>query len=286
MVGCALLAALGAAPAHADRVSDEAAQLGGARSFKRRLAAVLALSKAPDPRAVLALTRALGSDADAQIRRSAAVALAATIDEQTPQDTRDAALAMLTRVARADRDPRVRELCAQSLQRLDEVRLRRPAAPELFVLVHDSRDHSRRTSAETRDRLTHTVRKVVDRAPEVSIDWAGGLPTMRELAAAGTHGFVVTTTVSGVEIAQTRDRADIRCSVAMQISPWSGADGNERWRAGEAANASGTGRATTGTSSAQIAAGIRDCVLAVGEQVTTTKVVPFLKRFAHVTVRD
>ena len=54
--------------------------------------------------------------------------------------------------------------------------------------------------------------------------------------------------------------------------------GAERWVAHRAASASGSGRATTSGTPRAIAAGIRDCVNAVAEEVTAGQVVPFLRK--------
>ena len=63
---------VGVTPARADAIDIEARQLTSSASYKRRLAAALALSKSHDGRAVAALATALRTDSEAQIRRVAA----------------------------------------------------------------------------------------------------------------------------------------------------------------------------------------------------------------------
>jgi hypothetical protein len=62
------------------------------------------------------------------------------------------------------------------------------------------------------------------------------------------------------------------------VAPWSGTDGSETWTAQRAASASGSGKAITTSDPAGIAGGMRDCVLAVAEEVTANEVVPFLRK--------
>ena len=72
----------------------------------------------------------------------------------------------------------------------------------------------------------------------------------------------------------------IACTVAIRIAPWGGRDGGERWEANRAASASGSAKATTSNRDRDIKSGVRDCVEAVTEDVTSRQVVPFLKRLA------
>ena len=67
----------------------------------------------------------------------------------------------------------------------------------------------------------------------------------------------------------------------MRIAPWTGNDGGEKWEANKAASASGSAKAQTGNSQREIDGGVRDCLEAVAEDVTTRQVVPFLKRLAQ-----
>ncbi len=285
LLGLALALALVtiAAPgtAGADVIDDEASQLARAPTYKRRLAAVLALSRSHDGRAVTALARALGQDREPQIRRGSALALAKALDDTTPRAARELAFTALDRAATGDRDRNVRDLATRALQKLDGLRPVRPNArlPALFVHVGVARDPSRQASADTLSRLTTTVRKAVGRgAPKVATTWPGQLPNARQLTRAGTRAFVVTATVSALKITRAGGKAEIACSVQVRIAPWSGTDGVEKWVAHKAAAATGSGKAITGGSASLVAGGIRDCVLAVGDEVTARQVVPFLKR--------
>ena len=276
-----LVLVLAPVPARADQIDDEARQLGSAPGYKRRLAAVLALSKSHEGRAVAALARALTQDGEAQIRRVAALALAKAVDATTPADARDAAFAALDRAV-ADRDQKVREIASGTLQKLAPLRPRAPRtgdAPDVYVHVGDAGDLSSKAGVDTLTRLRKTVRQVVARrAPDVATEWPGKLPTAKQLTGAGTRAFIVAATVSALEIKRDGGKATIACTVSVRIAPWGGTDGAEKWVAHKAASASGSGKAMTGNSPAQITGGIRDCVLAVAEEVTAKQVVPFLKR--------
>ena len=65
------------------------------------------------------------------------------------------------------------------------------------------------------------------------------------------------------------------------MAPWSGKDGGEKWEANRAASASGSAKATTGNKERDIQGGVRDCIEAVAEDVTSRQVMPFLKRIAQ-----
>ncbi len=70
------------------------------------------------------------------------------------------------------------------------------------------------------------------------------------------------------------------CTVAVRIAPWMGKDGGERWEANRAASASGSAKVITGGRDRDVQRGIRDCVEAVVEDVTSRQVLPFLKQVA------
>ena len=62
------------------------------------------------------------------------------------------------------------------------------------------------------------------------------------------------------------------------MAPWSGKDGGEKWEASKAAQAQGSAKATTGSSDRDIKSGMRDCLEAVAEDITSRQILPFLKR--------
>lgn len=272
-------------PARADGIDTEVQQLSSATSYKRRLAAALALSKSHDGRAVAALASALRTDGEPQIRRVAALALPKALDQSTPPRIRDVAIEALEKAAANDKDAKVRDLSSRALTKVASLRPKQPVPtdgrPAVYVHVGAAADLSSKAPKDTMPKLTKVVRGVVQRkASDMSTEWPGSLPTSKQLAAAGSRAFIVAATISAVDITRNGTKAEIACTVSVRVAPWNGTDGAEKWVAHKAASASGSGKAMTGSASGAIEGGIRDCVLAVGEEITQKQVVPFLKRIA------
>ena len=273
------LAVLPPRPARADELDPQIEQLGHADSYKVRLAAAINLSKSHDARAVAALATALIRDDEPTIRRVCAIALGKIVDEETPKDTRELALAALKH-AKTERDPKVREAAKNAYDRIAD--LAQPGTgggPTVFVNVGGATDLTHKGPRDLEKRLSGTVRDVVKHS-DYAVDWpgGGGLPTHGDLAKSGTRAFYVGATVAILDISHKGNHAEVACTVSIRVAPWDGTDGSEKWEASKAATASGSGKATTGGSDGAINDGIRDCVLAVAEEVAARKVVPFIKQ--------
>ena len=102
-----------------------------------------------------------------------------------------------------------------------------------------------------------------------------------ELTANHARAFIVATSVKKIEISKVSHQTQISCKLEIRVAPWSGTDGGEKWEANKAASASGSAKAMTGNTDREIAGGVRDCLEAVAEDVTTRQVMPFLKRLAN-----
>jgi hypothetical protein len=283
MLIAALVTGVAMSPASADAIAAEVSALGNAPSYKRRLAAALALSKSHEGRAVSALATALLKDGEVQIRRVAALALPKAMDASTPIEDRHVAFAALENVAAGDPDPKVRDLARRALTKLDALRPATPRGelPPVMIHVGETNDLSSKAPRDTLPKLTKAVRGVVSRrASDLALIAPGNLPTERQLIANNSKAFIVAATISAVEITRAANKAEIACTVSVRVAPWNGSDGSEKRVAHKAASASGSGKAMTGTGAEQITSGIRDCILAVGEEVTVKQVVPFLKRVA------
>lgn len=280
----ALVLSFAPASVRADTVDVEAGALLKAPGYKRRLAAALALSKTHDGRAVSALATALLKDGEVQIRRVAALALPKAMDSTTPVDDLHVAFAALESAAARDNDPKVRDLAARALVKVESLRpppLPQGNVPAVFVHVGEATDLSTKAPRDTTMKLTKAVKGIVSRrGGDLATTWPGKLPTSRQLAQSGSRAFIVAATISAVAITKNANKAEIACTVSVRVAPWNGTDGAEKWVANKAASASGSGKALTGTGADQINGGIRDCVMAVGEEVTAKQVVPFLKRVA------
>jgi hypothetical protein len=272
-----------AGTAAADTVQTGVRQLGSDAAYKVRLAAALSLSKSKDARAVIALEGALRHDREAAIRRVSALALERMIDARTAEDAKELGLAALERASKTDTDLKVRETALRALRTLSGLRRSgrpRADAPAVFVNIDTATDPTRKLPSDGSARLTRIVKLGIERTGYAT-SWPGGLlPTSAELTMNRSRAFIVASTVKKIDISKLGGQTLIACTLVLRIAPWSGKDGGERWEANRAASASGSAKATTGNRPRDIQSGVRDCVEAVAEDVTSRQVVPFLKRLA------
>jgi hypothetical protein len=280
----ACLVVLCASTATADTIDQNVRELGGEQSYKVRLAAALALSRSKDARAVIAIADALAKDDDATIRRVCALALEKMIDGRTPEDARELGIDAIDHAAGGDADAKVRDTAQKALRALAGLRRHTSGVksdrPEVFVNIDATTDQSKRAPTDAPDRVTRIVRQRVEKIGYAT-SWPGGLPTMAELATAKARAFIVASTVTRIEVARVGHQTQIACTVSIRVAPWGGRDGGEKWEANKAASAAGSAKALTGNSEREIAGGVRDCLEAVSEDVTSRQVVPFLKRLAQ-----
>jgi len=279
LTACLLLLCAGTATA--DTVAVNVRQLASDGSSRARLAAALSLSKSRDARAVIALAGSLRDDDDAGIRRVSALALEKMIDARTPPDALELGLNALDEAAAGDSDQKVRDSSAKALKALVGLRRKRGKSdkPEVFVNIDATLDQSKQLPPGGGDRLMKIVKQSVERTGYAT-SWPGGLPTSAELSSHRSRAFIVASTVKKIDITKVGTQTQIACTVAVRIAPWSGKDGGERWEANRAASASGSAKAITGNRDRDIQNGVRDCLEAVVEDVTSRQVVPFLKRVA------
>jgi hypothetical protein len=266
--------------AFADTIDQNVKDLG-AGGYKVRLAAALALAKSKDPRAVIALADALHTDADPTIRRVSALAIEKMVDERTEADAKELAIDALERAAKSDKDDKVKSTAAAALRSLSGLKRGKEtgARPEVFVTI-EATDQSKNAPADAPARLSKVVKQGVEKTGYAT-SWPGGLPTQAELTSSRSRAFIVASTVKKVEVEKTARGATIACTVSIRIAPWSGKDGGEKWEANKAASAQGSAKAQTGSTQRQVDSGVRDCIEAVAEDVTSRQVVPFLKRLAQ-----
>jgi hypothetical protein len=150
----------------------------------------------------------------------------------------------------------------------------------VFVNIDPPIDQSKKLGKDGSDRVMRVVKTGVERTGYATT-WPGGLPTSAQLTGNNSRGFIVASTVKKIDITKAGATAQIACTVSIRVAPWSGKDGGERWEANKAASASGSAKATTGSKDRDIQSGVRDCIEAVAEDVTSRQVVPFLKRVAQ-----
>lgn len=276
--------------AAADIIEQNIGRLGNSDApYKVRLAAALALSKSHDARAVIAIADALGNDDDTTVRRVCALALGKMIDRRTAADARELGLGALDKASREDGDARVAVTAANALRKLGGIHRGKPAVteptpagdkPDVFVNIDATIDASRRAPSDAPGRLTTVVKKGIEKIGYATA-WPGGLPTQAELSSSKSRAFIVVSTVKKIEITRGGRQTQIACTVAIRIAPWSGTDGGEKWEANKAASASGSAKAMTGNTDREVTSGVRDCLEAVAEDVTSRQVLPFLKRLAE-----
>lgn len=275
----AMVTSLAAIPAaRADAVDDNIADLEADSSYKVRVSAAVALSKTPGDRAVVALAKAVRKDRDAAVRRAAALALKKIVTASTGKKAQVAALDAL-RGAAKDKDKKVRKAAEKALDALEA--LLATKAPKIFVNIDKPVDKTKKAGADAVSELAKVVRAEVTRASkEYAVEWPGDLPTGDELDQYGTKAFIVAASVSKLTMTTKGGRVEVACTIEIRVAPWTGSDGKERWAAGQTGKATGSGKATTGTSARAQAVGVVDCIGAVGEQLTSDKVVPFIKGLA------
>lgn len=267
--------------AFADSIDTSVKELSS-KSQKVRLAAVLALSKSKDPRAVLGVSNLVTRDTDAKNRRIAALALEKMIDGRTAADARELAIGALEKAAKSDANRDVRTTATKTLKTLAAYRQSAPTKgnrPAVFVNIDTATDQSKKAPKDAPDRVAKIVKKSIERTG-YSTSWPGGLPTSKDLSQSKSQAYIVASTVKKIEVTKSGRQTSVACTVAIRVAPWGGKDGGEKWEANKAANASGSAKAMTGNSPRDISSGMRDCLDAVAEDVTNRQVVPFLKRLA------
>ena len=275
------LLAVAAGQAYGDKVADMSRTLRSSNSYKVRLSAALYLAKSRDDRAVTALARALRRDSESTVRRVAALSLGRVVDHSTGAAARRTATRALRRASRRDRDRRVRRSARTALAAVKKNSTRpsrataRSSGPAqgIFVHVGSATDLSRRLPKEGVRALHYAVRGTLRRqAPHYK--QASSPPSSSQLASQRLAGYYIGAKVAKVQIASRGNRAEVRCTVSIRVSPWDGRDGHERLVANQSASATGSGVVQTSKSNTGRAA--LDCAVAVAEELTSRQVVPFL----------
>lgn len=281
--------------ASADKVDKQVEQLHKGMPYKVRLSAALYLAKQRNKRAVRALAVALSNDVESTVRRICALSLATLIDVDLDRRTQKAALAALDRASKKDQDRRVRENAQTSLHRLKPLiaRLRggkqssakvaetttttSQSSGSVFVHVPKPNDLSHQLPSGSVESVQAALRGSLKRhAPDYV--QATSPPSKAELTSRQLRGFRIGAQVAKVAVESSGSLANVRCTVSVRVSPWSGSDGGERLVADESASATGNGMVSTRARDVKRAAA--ECAVAVTEELTARQVVPFLRRVA------
>ncbi|GAB4517090.1 MAG: hypothetical protein Tsb0020_35650 [Haliangiales bacterium] len=281
--------------ATADTIDTDIKHLEHSSNYKTRISSALRLAKSHDRRAIQAFVRVLESPrARRTLRRIAALSLGSMTDTSTPAALREQVTQTLARVARDDRDRKIRRNARRALQQLKDQPAAQPpplatskppktrAAMRGGVFIHigTPRDQSRSPARDVPHALHAKLRQTLrSEAPRYRLDWpTGQAPTAAELDDADVRAYHVRTAVLDYQVQKRGREVEVQCTVSLQVNPWSGSDGDERWSEQQAASAQGRGRVMGGASRRQIAASKRECAEAVTAQIATEQVVPFLRR--------
>ena len=281
----ALVLATSVAQARPDELARTIHELATSDSFKLRLSDALALDKANDPRAIVALANALQRDSSPAIRRVAAVRLSHIDVTSTADDTVQAARSALIAAKTNDSDRQVRLTAGKSLGAIDlaiananaPAARNEPHPANAFVYVDDALDKSKQAGDATQT-LTKIVRSTVKRRG-FATEWPGGTPTGSELAAAGARAYLVSASITDIKIVPVHHSVEVHCTVALRMSPWTGKDSGERWSAGKSATATGSAKALVNKNA--VGSGIVDCVEAIAEQLVERQVAPFITQLEN-----
>lgn len=275
-----------AAPAHADKIDSISRQLKDGRPYKVRVSAALFLGKQSDRRAIIALARSLREDEESTVRRIAALSLGSLMNARLDRATQLAVFEALERASKRDRDSAVRRNAQTALDRARSTmqRARAVATPEpvqtgrdVFVHVARGSDLTQQLPSNGAETVQEAVRGSLRRlAPDYQ--QSSSIPSQAELSSRRLRGFRVGAQVAKVAVQSRGSLAEVRCTVSVRVSPWTGSDGGERLAANESASATGNGKVSSTRRDTKRAA--LDCAVAVTEELTARQVVPFLRRIA------
>ena len=221
------------------------------------------------------------------MRRLAALSLATMLSGKLDRATQLAAFEALERSSMRDRDPGVRKSAQTALDRARASMQRERAvasAPEpvhrsgdVFVHVAKASDLTRQLpsygSATVQEAVRGSLRRL---APDYQ--QSASAPSSAELSSRRLRGFRIGAQVAKVAVQPRGSQSEVRCTVSLRVSPWSGTDGAERLAANESASATGNGKVSASSRDTKRAA--LDCAVAVTEELTARQVVPFLRRIA------
>ena len=283
--------------AHADSIDKRAQQLRSSSDYKVRLSAALWLAKKNDKRAVKAMTRVLKKEPERNIRRIAAKALPKMITDSVPEKTRTRAIKALKVAAEKDKDAKVRKRAKLALTKLDGASKSATASISsggqsgIFVNIGTPNLGKHKMSQKFNQSLQRAVsaqlkKKLPQKYYELGQEKVDQLPTMKQLARNGKNGWFVGATVSDLDVSPKGSMVQVKCAVTIRINPWTGSDGKQVLRAGDTASAKGQASVTTANKTREIDYAKEDCLLAVAEQVTNNRVVPFLKQRGPVASRQ
>lgn len=225
MLSLVAICLLVAAPAHArDDLDTWSRQIRGDPEFKVRLSAGLKLGQLGDPRAVPALTEALGDDI-ATVRTIAASALGKVVSAEVPASDRARALAALRRQMQSDANSGARRAAKSAVgafERVERIAKPRPTKNGVFVQVEPMTDSTRSLDSATLAKLTTIGRESLMAANEVVlVDWPGGRsPSRKQLKKAKARAIVVMASLREMNVTTKGKRAEVECKLNLILASY------------------------------------------------------------------
>lgn len=271
-LGLGLVTALGvlvgtSGLAYADRVDDLSGKLRNDSNYKVRLTAAVGLGKLGDPRAVGALLAGLG-DGNKSVRAVSAAALGTVVSDRVTRPERDQ-VALALRRASSDGDPLVRSQAQKSLASLKVLfEAPPPKRGMVYVEVGPMSDSTKRGGAPLLQAMRKAVAGQIDKKGDLKTAWPSGKsPTQADLTREGARGaFYVDGTLVSMDVKKSGGSADVSCNMSLIVASFP-----EKSMFGFV---KGGAAVQTGASAKDIEEGKIDCVVAVLEDLTASKVVP------------
>jgi hypothetical protein len=260
------------APARADNVDELIRQLDNDDSDKVRLSAALNLTKLGDPRAILALAKALGNDSDRNVRGAAAVGLGALVNDKTKSNVKNLAVSALRRAADADSSELVKGQADKALKAIGVASGQTATPPvggTIYVNIGPMSSKTGDTTADVRLKAlmvkiaTKTMGKV---ASNMATSWPGGSPSKAMLDAKATQGFYIDGTLNDLKVKESGRSTTVSCKINMLLASFPDKSIFGLLSGGASVQASG--------SASDVALAREDCVSAVVEDLIAKKIVP------------
>jgi hypothetical protein len=265
------------APARADNVDELIRQLDGDDSDKVRLSAALNLTKLGDPRAILALAKAVGNDGDRNVRGAAAVGLGKLVTDRTKPSIRNLAIAALTR-AKSDESDIVQEQADRALKAIgvtgttSDVVQPPVKGGAIYVNIGPMSSKTGDTTADPKFKalMVKVASKTMTRvASGMATTWPGGAPTKAMLDARSTQGFYVDGTLNELKAKETGSSTTVSCKINMLLASYP--DKSIFGLLSGGASVQASGRAS------DLALAREDCVAAVVEDLIAKRIVPTIQ---------
>lgn len=264
-----------ARPARADSIDTLVKQLGNS-SDKVRLAAALNLAKAGDERGILPLAKTLLNDSDKNVRGAAAVGLGRLLKANPNTRYKNVAIANLKTAAANDASDFVQTQAQNALRSLgigDGGTTRPPTGERGGIYVNIGPMSSKTTSSQNdklRALMVKTAQKTLSKvASHMQQDWPGGPPSKAALAKKGVSGFYIDGTLNELTVKTAGSSATISCKVSMLLADFPDKSVFGFLSGGATVSASSSKR------DQELAT--EDCVIAVIENLITSKIVPTIK---------